>query len=157
MNNKLLKKGSALEKAQMRFRETSNSLMCNVVWSMGLKLLKKFMGVNAGNVMAKFKESELANKHNLGDICEKSESTHDSEYLRNLWKSIYAELIRNFPEDANLPIPAGLPIPKDRVIAIMKNVLIFWEIRLCIWILIFQVEIKKGELFITSIRSTTNK
>ena len=95
--------------------------MCNVVWNMGLKLLKKFMGVDAGNVMAKFKESKLAYKHNLGDICEKSESTHDSEYLRNLWKNIYAELIRNFPEHANLPIPAGLPIPKDRVIAIMKE------------------------------------
>ena len=77
------------------------------------------MGVNAGNVMAKFKELELANKHNLGDICEESEST-DSEYLRNLWESIYTELIGNFPEDANLPIPAGLPIPKDKVIAMRK-------------------------------------
>ena len=57
----------------MRFRETSNSFsVCDLVWTIGLDFLKKFMGVNAGNVMAKFKESELANKtkqHNLGDIC----------------------------------------------------------------------------------------
>ena len=37
----------------------------HVVWNMGLGLLKKFVGVDAGNVVAKFMESKLAYKHNL--------------------------------------------------------------------------------------------
>ena len=63
-------------------------------------------------------DERITKKHDIGAICE--EQTHPKEYYSKLWGSMYAELIRHLPVDAELPFPDNLPFPP----AMIKKIIV---------------------------------
>ena len=64
---------------------------------------EKFLG-NFSKMKKTKLDKRITKKHDIGAICEGQ--THPKEYYSKLWGSMYAELIRHLPVDAELPFPA---------------------------------------------------
>ena len=115
-------KNRKLNADTMRFKDMSSTMnpnmMCEIVWKLGYKLMnEKFLG-NFSKMKKTKLDERITKKHDIGAICE--EQTHPKEYYSKLWGSMYAELIRHLPVDAELPFPDNLPFPP----AMIKKIIV---------------------------------
>ena len=115
-------KNRKLNADTMRFKDMSSTMnpnmMCEIVWKLGYKLMnEKFLG-NFSKMKKTKLDKRITKKHDIGAICEGQ--THPKEYYSKLWGSMYAELIRHLPVDAELPFPDNLPFPP----AMIKKIIV---------------------------------